>query len=128
MVERCQAGDQTAYAALYHGYAAGLYRLAYSILLDVQDAEDVLQEVFIYAFRSLHKYDPARGAFHTWLYTITVSRCRNMRRRKVLPTVDLGHLLSIGLEPAGSAKGWSGRWRLCRRGCGRRSRCAMDRD
>lgn len=104
LIARCASGDQTACAALYDRYAAGLYRLAYSILLDQQDAEDVLQEAFIYVFRSLHKYDPQRGAFHTWLYTITVSRCRNMRRRKVLPTIDLGRLLSFGLEPAGSAK------------------------
>lgn len=100
LIARCLSGDQTAYAELYDSYAAGLYRLAYSILLNVGDAEDVLQEVFIYAFRSLRKYDPARGAFRTWMYTITVSRCRNMRRRKVLPTVDLGKLLSFGLEPA----------------------------
>ena len=60
-----------------------------------------MQEVFIYAFRNLRKYDPDRGAFRTWLYTITVSRCRNMRRRKALPTVDLGKLLSFGLEPSG---------------------------
>ncbi len=97
----CRAGDQTAYAALYDRYAAGLYRLAYSILLDVQDAEDVLQEVFLYAFRNLDRFDPARGEFRTWLYTITVSRCRNMRRRKILPTIDLGNLLALGQDPPG---------------------------
>lgn len=101
LIERCLHGDETAYGELYEGYAPGLYRLSYSILLDAQDAEDVLQEVFIYVFRSLRKYDPRRGAFRTWLYTITVSRCRNMRRRKVLPTVDLSWLLSLGVEPAG---------------------------
>lgn len=100
LVERCTAGDQRAFSALYDFYAGGLYRLAYSILLDRQDAEDVLQEAFIYAFRSMHRYDPARGEFHTWLYTITVSRCRNLRRRKLLPTIDLGKLLSLGQEPS----------------------------
>ncbi len=101
LIDRCKAGDQAAYAELYEHYAAGLYRLAYSILLDVGDAEDVLQDAFIYAFRSLRNYDPARGEFHTWMYTITVSRCRNMRRRKILPTIDLGQLLLLGLEPSG---------------------------
>ncbi|MBN1965984.1 MAG: sigma-70 family RNA polymerase sigma factor [Anaerolineae bacterium] len=102
LITRALAGDQGAYANLYDHYATGLYRLAYSILLDEQDSEDVLQESFIYAFRNLHRYDPERGAFHTWLYTITVSRCRNMRRRKVLPTVELVKLLAIGQEPAAS--------------------------
>jgi RNA polymerase sigma-70 factor (ECF subfamily) len=100
LIARCLDGDQTAYAALYERYAPGLYRLAYSILLVVQDAEDVLQESMVYAFRNLDRYDPARGAFRTWLYTITISRCRNARRRKWLPTVALTHLLNVGIEPS----------------------------
>jgi len=92
-------GDQVAYATLYDRYAPGLYRLAYSILLVEQDAEDVLQESMVYAFRNLDHYDPERGAFRTWLCTITISRCRNARRRKWLPTVALTHLLNIGIEP-----------------------------
>lgn len=103
LVERCLAGDQAAFATLYERYAASLYRLAYSILLVEQDAEDVLQESLVYAFKNLHRYDPARGAFRTWLYTITVSRCRNARRRKWLPTVALTQLLNIGIEPPAPA-------------------------
>lgn len=99
LMERCLAGDQSAFAALYDRYAPSLYRLAYSILLVEQDAEDVLQESMVYAFRSLHHYDEARGSFRTWLYTITISRCRNARRRKWLPTVALSNLLNIGVEP-----------------------------
>jgi RNA polymerase sigma-70 factor (ECF subfamily) len=76
--------------------------LAYSILLDRHDAEDVVQETFVYAFRKLHHFDPARGSFKTWLYTIAVSRCRNARRRKWLPTIQLSQLLSLGTEPATS--------------------------
>jgi RNA polymerase sigma-70 factor (ECF subfamily) len=68
-------------------------------LLEDQDAEDVVQESMVYAFRNLHQYDPMRGAFRTWLYTITISRCRNARRRKWLPTVALSNLLNIGVEP-----------------------------
>jgi RNA polymerase sigma-70 factor (ECF subfamily) len=100
LIARCLGGDQAAYAALYDRYAPGLYRLAYSILLVVQDAEDVLQESMVYAFRNLDRYDPERGAFRTWLYTITISRCRNARRRKWLPTVALSHLLTVGIEPS----------------------------
>jgi len=99
LIARCQQGDQAAYATLYERYAPSLYRLAYSVLLVEQDAEDVLQESMIYAFRSLHQYDSTRGAFRTWLYTITISRCRNARRRKWLPTVTLSSLLNIGIEP-----------------------------
>jgi RNA polymerase sigma-70 factor (ECF subfamily) len=99
LIERCLRGDQAAFAALYEIAAPGVYRLAYSILLHIQDAEDVVQEVLIYAFRSLRNYDPKRGLFRTWLYTITVSRCRNARRRKWLPTMRLSSLLGLGIEP-----------------------------
>jgi len=99
LIARCLAGDQGAYGTLYERHAPSLYRLAYSVLLVEQDAEDVLQEAMVYAFRNLHRYDPARGAFRTWLYTITISRCRNARRRKWLPTVALSSLLNIGIEP-----------------------------
>lgn len=101
LLRRSLSGDQAACTRLYECFAPGVYRLSYSILLHQQDAEDVVQEVFVYVFRSLHRYDPQRGAFRTWLYTITVSRCRNARRRKVLPTVALGELLAIGIEPSG---------------------------
>lgn len=103
LIARCLNGDQAAYGTLYDRYAPGLYRLAYSILLVEQDAEDVLQESMVYAFRNLDRYDPVRASFRTWLYTITVSRCRNARRRKWLPTVALPNLLSIGIEPPAPA-------------------------
>src|SRR5438552_734161 len=89
LIQRCKGGDQAAYNELYQAISPGLYRLAYSILLHKQDAEDVVQEAMVYIFRNLHRYEPARGALRTWLYTITVSRCRNARRRKWLPTTAL---------------------------------------
>lgn len=90
----CRAGDQTGYASLYDLYAGGLYRLCYGLLLQKEDAEDVAQEAFVYAFRNLHRFDPARAAFKTWLYTIAISRCRNHYRRSRRPTVDLGALIA----------------------------------
>ncbi|MBN1284278.1 MAG: sigma-70 family RNA polymerase sigma factor [Anaerolineae bacterium] len=101
LIARSLAGDEDAFAALYGAYAPGVYRLAYGILLHVQDAEEVVQDVFVYVYRSLARFDPRRGAFRTWLYTITVSRCRNKRRRKWLPTVVLSHLMGQGFEPSG---------------------------
>jgi len=99
LLRRAQTGDQAAYTAFYDAAASSLYRLAYSILLHTEDAEDVVQEALVYAFRNLHRYDPARGSVRTWLYTITISRCRNARRRKWLPTTALSQLLNLGVEP-----------------------------
>ncbi|MCZ7547377.1 MAG: sigma-70 family RNA polymerase sigma factor [Anaerolineae bacterium] len=102
LIARSLQGDEEAFAALYEACAPGVYRLAYGVLLHVQDAEEVVQDVFVYVYRNRDKFDPARGAFQTWLYTITISRCRNKRRRKWLPTVMLSQLVNQGLEPAGA--------------------------
>ena len=67
LLNRCVTGDQAACAAFYDAVAPGMYRLAYSILLHQEDAEDVTQEAMVYAFRNLHHYDQARGAIRTWL-------------------------------------------------------------
>lgn len=97
IIRRALAGDQTAYKALYDYYAAGIYRLCYSLVLNKQDAEDVVQESFLYAFKNLDRYDRDKASFKTWLYTITVSRCRNTYRGKKMTLVDLSHLLQLQL-------------------------------
>jgi RNA polymerase sigma-70 factor (ECF subfamily) len=92
LLQRCLDGDEAAFVTLYDQHAAMVYRLAYSLLLNKEDAEEVLQDSFEYAFRKLAHYNPQKSAFKTWLYRITVSRCRNKRRRKWLPTFSLSLL------------------------------------
>ena len=92
LISRCLAGEESAYAALYHLHAAEIYRLCYSLLQHREDAEEVLQDAFEYAFRRLETYQPRKSAFKTWLYRIAISRCRNKRRRKWLPTFSLQQL------------------------------------
>lgn len=89
LIGRCLSGEQSAYVELYDMYSGLIYRLAYSLLGDREDAEEVLQDSFEYAFRRLDHYDPRKSAFKTWLYRIAVSRCRNKRRRKWLPSFSL---------------------------------------
>lgn len=96
-IERCLAGDQQSYATLYDEFAGGIYRLCYSLLLNRQDAEDVTQETFVYVFRNLRRYDPQRAAFRTWLYTIAISRCRNLYRRKRPMMMDIAQMLQLRL-------------------------------
>ncbi len=94
LIERCLAGEESAYVALYNQYATMIYRLNMSLLQNKEDAEEVLQDSFAYAFRKLANYDPNKSAFKTWLYRIAVSRCHNKRRRKWLPTFSLNQLTS----------------------------------
>lgn len=96
-IAQCLAGDQAGYAALYDRFAPGIYRLCYSLLLNREDSEDVAQDSFVYAFRNLHRFNPALASFKTWLYTIAICRCRNLYRKHRVPMLDLGNLLQIGL-------------------------------
>jgi RNA polymerase sigma-70 factor, ECF subfamily len=102
VIQRSLKGDQHGYAELYDLFASGAYRLCYSLLMNEQDAEDILQESFVYAFKNLHRFDPKKASFKTWLYTIAVSRCRNTYRRKRFPTVDISQLLGFELKAPSS--------------------------
>ena len=97
LIQRCLLGEQIAFAQLYGRFASGIYRLCYSLVLNEHDAEDCVQEVFVYAFKNLRRFDPARAAFKTWLYTIAVSRCRNTYRRKQLPQIDLSQVFCLNI-------------------------------
>jgi RNA polymerase sigma-70 factor, ECF subfamily len=82
--------------ALYDSHHRQAIGLAYRILGDVGDAEEVVQEVFLSAWRSGHTYDPARGSTHTWILSMVRNRSidvlRARRRRPVQPLVE-------GLDP-----------------------------
>jgi len=98
IIDRALNGDQHGFAELYDRFASGVYRLCYSLLMNEQDAEDIVQESFVYAFKNLHRYDPKKASLKTWLYTIAVSRCRNTYRRKRFVMVDISQLLGFELK------------------------------
>ncbi len=92
LIDRCLGGEEAAYGLLYGRLSGMIYRLCYGLLQHREDAEEVLQDSFEYAFRNLHRFDGRRAAFKTWLYQIALSRCRNKRRRKWLPSFSLNQL------------------------------------
>ncbi len=89
LVRRCLRGDQEAVRALVERFHGEVYGLSVRLVGHRQDAEDVTQEVFLRAFRSLGRWDASRP-LRPWLMAITVNRCRTwLSRRARLPeTVD----------------------------------------
>src|SRR2546430_12273187 len=80
LVCRVQAGDTGAYADLVARYRDRLGRYALHMLGNREDAEEVLQDAFVRAYRSLARCDdPER--FGAWLYGILVNRCRTAGAR-----------------------------------------------
>jgi len=84
VIERSQAGDERAFAELFEQYKNLVYKTAYLMLDEPQEAEDALQEVFLRVHRSLSSYQPAKGAFTTWLHRVTVNHCINRTRKRRL--------------------------------------------
>lgn len=89
LFRRAENGDTLAQGELFRQYYPLSYRLAFSLLNHQEDAEEVAQDALGYALMNLANFDSTKGAFTSWLYTITVSRCRNKRRRKQLAEVPL---------------------------------------
>ncbi len=71
-VAKARAGDTDAFAALVERHGRSLFRLAYRMTGNEQDAEDVVQESFLRAYRQLAKFDE-RASFGTWLYRIATN-------------------------------------------------------
>jgi RNA polymerase sigma-70 factor (ECF subfamily) len=86
LIEFALSGDEAALERLFYQHYPPTLRLARGLLGDEQDAEEVAQDALTYVLTRLEHYDPQRAAFATWLYTVTVSRCRSKRRRRRLPT------------------------------------------
>lgn len=92
LVQRCLAGDQVAMLALVNRYHGQVFGLCYRMLGQRQDAEDMAQETFVRALRSLSNWDQERE-FLPWLLAIAGNRCRTclaqrMRRPPSTPTVE----------------------------------------
>ncbi|HXA68678.1 MAG TPA: sigma-70 family RNA polymerase sigma factor [Bryobacteraceae bacterium] len=68
-VDRAQSGDSDAFRLLVEQHSRAVFRLAFRMTGNEQDAEDVVQETFLRAYRQLDKYE-ARASFSTWLYRI----------------------------------------------------------
>lgn len=81
LISRLQAGDQAAYAQLVEENAGRIYRLALRMVGNEVDAEDVLQETFLSAFKSIDKFE-ARSSLSTWLYRIATNAALMKLRRK----------------------------------------------
>jgi RNA polymerase sigma-70 factor (ECF subfamily) len=105
LIQRWQAGDERAAEALYNHHQASVFRLAYGLLGEAADAEEAAQDALTYALVNIHRYDPRRASFATWLHTITVSRCRDRYRRRRLPSLSLTGWLQRGGDVADLAPG-----------------------
>jgi RNA polymerase sigma-70 factor (ECF subfamily) len=70
LISRIADGDESAFTALYQRLSSSLFGLAYRMMNDAKEAEDVLQEGFTYVWRKAGSYDPTRSTPFAWMVMI----------------------------------------------------------
>jgi RNA polymerase sigma-70 factor (ECF subfamily) len=93
LVRSAKKGDTNAFGKLMLEYQSRIYRLARRMTETDEDAEDVLQEAFIKAFKSLSGFK-GKSKFSTWLYRITVNLALMKLRRRKIDSVSLDEPVS----------------------------------
>lgn len=82
LLQRIALGDQEAFALLYDRYGKPAYSLAYRIVSDGHDAEDVVQDAFLSVWRMARSFDVRRGNARSWLLSVVHHRAVDIMRRR----------------------------------------------
>jgi RNA polymerase sigma-70 factor (ECF subfamily) len=81
LVARVREGDRDTFRVLVDRYSRSIFRLGYRMTGTEQDAEDVVQETFLRAYKQLHRYE-SRSSFGTWVYRIAANYALDMLRAR----------------------------------------------
>jgi RNA polymerase sigma-70 factor (ECF subfamily) len=92
LVRRCVAGDAVAWEEIVQRYNRRIYNICYRFAGSSDDAQDLTQEVFIKMYRTLGSYEVERGAFMTWVTTVTrnllVDHFRKKKQDRMTDSLD----------------------------------------
>jgi RNA polymerase sigma-70 factor (ECF subfamily) len=92
LVRRCVAGDAAAWEEIVQRYHRRIYNICYRFAGSAEDAQDLTQDVFIKMYRTLKSYELERGAFMTWVTTITrnllVDHFRKTKQERMTDSLD----------------------------------------
>lgn len=110
LVECLKRGDDEAFAGLLDRYQGKVYRLAMNLTRNPEDAEEVMQDVFLTVYRKIESFN-GRAAFSTWLYRITANtaliKLRGRRREPHLSIEEAGPVFTADGSFARPVADWS---------------------
>ncbi len=88
LIKRCQSGDQQAMEQIVRQYQNQVYNIAYGMLRNSEDAQDIMQEVFLRVWDKIRQFQ-FKSRFSTWLYRIvknlSINEKNRQRRRQTSP-------------------------------------------
>lgn len=89
IIKLIQQGDHGAFSEIVHRHSKRFYSIAYRILLNKHDAEDIVQEAFLRLWEKSDLWNPKREAkFTTWFYKVVVNLCLDHNRKKATVPLD----------------------------------------
>jgi len=96
LVDRTKAGDARAFDELVVRFSPRLYGLIYNMTSSHEDTNDLLQEVFAKAYRSIRGFQ-GKSSFYTWMHTISVNMTINFPMFDIqgMPHADIAKILKI---------------------------------
>jgi RNA polymerase sigma-70 factor, ECF subfamily len=104
-IRRFLDGEEEAFSQIVQAWEGKIYSLAWRMLGNREDAQDVVQETFISVFKSLRNLrDPAR--FSTWMYRIALNHCRSLRRSRPLDLSLSGQMFESNGDEEGFPSGF----------------------
>lgn len=96
LAERCLAGDELAMREFVERFQGGVFGLCYRMVGHREDAQDISQDVFLRAFRSLHRWDATRP-LKPWLLMIAANRCRTALERRSRQPIPSDYVLQVSI-------------------------------
>ncbi len=102
LISRCQKGDTDALKEIFDQYHRKVYRIAYGVVRQREEALDIVQEVFIKLYRSIRNFE-SKSKFYTYLYRMAMNTAIDHSRK-----IKKSHLLSLdgmeGFQPSDGAE------------------------
>jgi RNA polymerase sigma-70 factor (ECF subfamily) len=100
LVTKCLSGHAEAYGALVERYGARIVNLAYQMISDRHQAEDIAQEAFVRAYKALPRFQ-RKAKFSSWLYQIALNLCKDhlKSRSRHAKSADEEHLANVDADP-----------------------------
>ncbi len=97
LVERCKQGNLLSFKELYGQYSKAMFNTSLRIVNNSADAEDIVQESFIDAFRKIERFN-YQSTFGAWMKRIVINKSINHLRNKKLKLIDINQTNIIDLE------------------------------